>query len=168
VDFDTVKNTFVTDPECCHVSHVVADTGSWEQKVAHALERMGEVVSYVKNQGLGQKDFTIPYTVNGEDRSYYPDFIARIDVARLGHDRLPNTPKPPPSPDAIVNVIVEVSGEERKDKANKVATAKTLWVPAVNNHGGFGRWVFVEVTDPVDAKGAVRRALRDAMLGVHS
>lgn len=69
VDFDTVKNTYVTDPESSHVSHVVADTGSWEQKVASALERMGEVVSYVKNQGLGQKDFTIPYTMNGEDKS---------------------------------------------------------------------------------------------------
>jgi type III restriction enzyme len=159
VDFDTVKNTYVTDPESCHVSHVVADTGSWEQKVASALERMGEVVSYVKNQGLGQKDFTIPYTMNGEDRSYYPDFIARIDVTGLGQDRLPGSPRRPSSPDAIVNIIVEVSGEERKDKANKVATAKTLWVPAVNNHGGFGRWVFVEVDDVESAKSAIRAAV---------
>lgn len=162
VDFDTVKNTFLTDPESCHVSHVVADTGSWEQKVAHALEGMGEVVSYVKNQGLGQKDFTIPYTVNGEDRSYYPDFIVRIDLTRLGQDRVPASPRPPAVADAIVNVIVEVSGEERKDKANKVATAKTLWVPAVNNHGGFGRWLFVEVTDPSSTKGIIRRAVADA------
>ncbi|MEX2662748.1 MAG: hypothetical protein WD227_12530, partial [Vicinamibacterales bacterium] len=167
VDFDTVKPTFLTDPDCCHVSHVVADTGSWEQKVAHALEGMGEVVSYVKNQGLGQKDFTIPYTMNGEDRSYYPDFIARIDVTRLGEDRLPGAPKTEfaPSPDAILTTIVEVSGEERKDKANKVATAKTLWVPAVNNHGGFGRWVFAEVTDPSDTKGTIRAALRASVMG---
>jgi type III restriction enzyme len=163
VDFDTVKNTFVTDAESCHVSHVVADTGSWEQKVAYALEALGEVVSYVKNQGLGQKDFTIPYTVNGEERSYYPDFLARVDVSRLGLDRLPGTPKPSPAADAIVNVVVEVSGEERKDKANKVATAETLWAPAVNNHGGFGRWVFVEVRDPADVKRTIRAALREVV-----
>jgi type III restriction enzyme len=162
VDFDTVKNTFLTDPDSSHVSHVVADTGSWEQKVAHALERMGEVVSYVKNQGLGHKDFTIPYSMNGEDRSYYPDFVARMDLTRLGQDRMPGAPKLAPSPDATVNVIVEVSGEERKDKGNKVETAKTLWVPAVNNHGGFGRWLFVEVTDPSDTKVSIRRVLKDA------
>jgi type III restriction enzyme len=164
VDFDTIKNTYVTDPESCHISHVVADTGSWEQKVAHALERMGEVVSYVKNQGLGQKDFTIPYTMNGEERSYYPDFIARVDVTRLGEDRLPGSPRlVPASPDGLVTVIVEVSGEERKDKANKVATARTLWVPAVNNHGGFGRWMFVEVTDVEAAKAAIRSEVREVL-----
>jgi type III restriction enzyme len=131
--------------------------------VAHALEGMGEVVSYVKNQGLGQKDFTIPYTMNGEERSYYPDFIARIDLTCLGEDRLPGTPRRPAAPDAIVSVIVEVSGEERKDKANKVATAKTLWVPAVNNHGGFGRWVFVEVDDVASAKSDIRAAVRASL-----
>jgi hypothetical protein len=31
-------------------------------------------------------------------------------------------------PAVIVNGVVEVSGLGRKDKANKVATAKTLWV----------------------------------------
>jgi hypothetical protein len=36
------------------------------------------VRSYVKNQGLG---FTIPYTIDGQPRSYLPDFIARIDPA---------------------------------------------------------------------------------------
>ena len=32
-------------------------------------------------------------------------------------------------------------------------------VPAVNNHGGFGRWAFVEVGDPWDAMTAIRKAL---------
>ncbi len=101
--------------------------------------------------------------MNGENRHYYPDFIARVDITRLGQDRLPGSPKTSSAPDAVVNVIVEVSGEERKDKANKVATAKTLWVPAVNNDGAFGRWSFVEVEDPGDAKNAIRRALREQM-----
>lgn len=46
--------------------------------------------------------------------------------------------------------------ENRKDK---VATVRTLWVPAVNSHGGFGRWAFVEITDPWDAKNIVRSSV---------
>ena len=41
-------------------------------------------------------------------------------------------------------------------KQAKVDTARTLWVPAVNNHGGFGRWAFLEVKDPWDAKTLIR------------
>lgn len=44
-------------------------------------------------------------------------------------------------------LILEVSGEARKDKAAKVATARNLWVPAINDHGGFERWVFIEIID---------------------
>jgi hypothetical protein len=58
----------------------------------------------------------------------------------------------------LLNLLVEVSGEKKKDKAAKVATARNLWVPAVNNHGGFGRWAFVEVSDPWDAEGTIRAA----------
>jgi type III restriction enzyme len=138
VDFDTAKPVFETAPDKCHVSHVVADTGSWEQKLAQTLESMPEVARYVKNQGL---NFNIPYTLSGEERQYVPDFIAVM------HGAVP------------VNVVIEVSGENRKDKAAKVATARTQWVPAVNNHGGFGRWAFVEVTDPWDAKDTIRAVL---------
>ena len=138
VDFDTTKAVYPTAADKCHISHVVADTGSWEQKMAQALEEMPEVVRYVKNQSLG---FTIPYTLNGEEKQYYPDFIAMVDD---------------------LNVIIEVTGEARKDKAAKVTTARTLWVPAVNNHGGFGRWAFVEVTDPWDAQRTIRAAVSAA------
>lgn len=139
VSFDTTKPTFATSEEKCHVSHVVADTNSWEQKLAQTLEDMPEVIRYVKNQGL---DFTIPYTLNGEERQYLPDFIACLDD---GHGA-----------DDLLNLVLEVSGEARKDKAAKVDAARTLWIPAVNNHGGFGRWAFLEVTDPWDAKNTIR------------
>jgi hypothetical protein len=43
-----------------------------------------------------------------------------------------------------------VTGERKKDKEAKTATARTLWIPAVNNHGGFGRRAFLEVIDPYD------------------
>ncbi|MBE3073216.1 MAG: DEAD/DEAH box helicase family protein [Acidobacteria bacterium] len=139
VDFDTTRAVYTTRADKCHVSHVVADTGSWEQKMAQVLEELPEVVCYVKNQNLG---FSIPYTVNGEERQFYPDFLARVDD---GH-----------GPGDLLNLIVEVSGEARKDKAAKVATARTLWVPAMNTHGGYGRWAFVQITDPWDAIGPIR------------
>ncbi|PLS84236.1 MAG: restriction endonuclease subunit R, partial [Actinobacteria bacterium] len=143
VDFDTTRPVYVTDPKKCHISHVVADTQSWEQKMAQVLEDMDEVARYVKNHNLG---FTIPYTIDGEERNYIPDFIAHVDD---GH-----------GPDDLLNLIVEVSGEKRKDKDTKVSTARTLWVPAVNNHGEFGRWAFVEISDPWDAQNTIRGMLK--------
>jgi hypothetical protein len=56
-------------------------------------------------------------------------------------------------------LIVEVSGEARKDKAAKSANARTLWVPAINNHGGFGRWALIEIGDPWDAMNTIRAFL---------
>jgi len=135
VDFDTTRAVYATKADKCHVSHVVADTDSWEQKMASALEDMPEVKRYVKNHNLG---FTIPYTLNGEEKNYIPDFIACIDD---------------------LNLIIEVTGENRKEKAAKVATSRTLWVPAINNHGGFGRWASIEITDPWDAVNAIRKFL---------
>jgi type III restriction enzyme len=142
VSFDTIRPTYSTREDKCHVSHVVAHTESWEQKMAETLEEMNEVVRYVKNHNLG---FTIPYTINGEEHQYTPDFIAMIDD---GHG------------DDLLKLLVEVSGEPKKDKAAKVSTAKTLWVPAVNNHGGFGRWNFIEIRDPWDARNAITEFLR--------
>lgn len=137
VDFDTTKPTYRTRPDKCHISHVVADTGSWEQKLAQSLEEMDEVLCYVKNQNLG---FQIPYAYNGEQSNYLPDFIVRMND---GHDD-------------PLNLIIEVTGQKKKDKEAKVSTARLLWVPAVNNHGGFGRWVFLEIEDPWNCKNAIR------------
>jgi len=152
VDFDTIRPVYPTDPDKCHISHVVADTASWEQKMASALEEMDEVISYAKNHNLG---FTIPYTMNGEERNYYPDFLVRIK------------PPSPSSPlvgegksEGEINLIIEVTGENKKDKAAKVSTTSTLWVPAVNNHNGFGRWEFIEIRDPWNAKNEIRSYLK--------
>ena len=60
---------------------------------------------------------------------------------------------------SILNLIVEVTGARDKEKAAKVAAARNLWIPAVNNHGGFGRWAFVEIADPWDAKRALMLSL---------
>ena len=141
VDFDTTKPVYLTDEDKSHVSHVVADTESWEQKMASVLEEMPEVISYVKNQNLG---FTIPYVLEGDERNYLPDFIVKVALPNSGQ---------------VISLVLEVSGEKRKDKLAKVETARNLWVPAVNNNGSFGHWEFIEITDPWDAKSLIRAYL---------
>ena len=141
VDFDTTRPVWVTDPDKCHISHVVCDTDSWEQKMAQVLEDMDEALSYVKNHNLG---FFIPYTHEGEAHNYIPDFIVRL--------RAPDGAQP-------LNLIIEVSGEAKPEKAAKVETARTLWVPAVNNDARFGRWAFLEISDPWDAKNTIRATI---------
>ncbi len=141
VDFDTTRPVYETRPDKCHISHVVADTESWEQKMAQTLEEMDEVVCYAKNHNLG---FAIPYTIDGEEKNYYPDFLVRLKID---------------GQEEPLHLIIEVTGEKKKEKAAKVATARMLWVPAVNNHGGFGRWAFLEIADPWDAQNLIRRFL---------
>ena len=46
-------------------------------------------------------------------------------------------------------------------RAAKAATARNLWIPAVNNAGTWGRWAFVEIADPWDMKNTIRAAVRD-------
>ena len=142
IAFETTQPTWETRPDKCHISHVVADTDSWEQKTAQALEQMDEVVAYVKNHNL---DFTIPYTNhNGVSRQYVPDFIARIRKQEGD------------STDKVMNLILETSGKEREDKTQKVNTIKNMWIPAVNNYEEFGEWEFLELTDPWNMQNEIR------------
>lgn len=143
VDFDTARDVYRTRREKSHISHVVLDSG-WEGKLAEVIEdELDEVIHYVKNFQLG---FSIPYTFNGQEKSYLPDYILRVDD---GYGK-----------DDLLNLIIEVSGEARKDKAAKVETARNLWIPAINNHSGFGRWAFLEIVDPWDAKNTIRAFLK--------
>ncbi|WP_343387777.1 hypothetical protein [Candidatus Amarobacter glycogenicus] len=146
VDFDTTKPVWTTAPEKSHVSHCTADS-NWEHKMAQVLEAasMPEVEAYVKNQGLG---FAIAYAFEGVERQYIPDYIVRW--------------RSPGSAD-VLNLIIEVSGEKKKDKVARVATARDLWVPAINNCGQFGRWAFVEITAPWEAEPAIRLATAEAL-----
>jgi len=136
VDFNSTKDVYVADGRKCHLNFVVLDSG-WEAKLAATLEEMPEVLAYVKNQGLGLQ---IPYTFEGGASNYIPDFIVRLEDG--GSEPL--------------NVLLEVTGERKKDKVEKVSTAATLWVPAMNNLGTFGRWAFVEVPDPWDAANLIK------------
>jgi type III restriction enzyme len=143
VAFDTAKPVYTADARYCHVSHVVADTDSWEQKTAQALEELaaeGLIRCYVKNQNLG---FTIPYTHEGEEHAYLPDFLVLVNAGSA----------------EPLHLILEVTGQKKSDKAAKTATAQSLWIPAVNNHGGFGRWAFQEITDPWNVKKEIRATI---------
>jgi len=150
VSFDTRKPTWRTAPDKCHISHVVCDTDTWEQKLAESLEDMAEVVAYVKNHNL---QFHIPYSINGERRNYIPDFIVRL---RLPSPSGRGVGGEGSADSDILNLIIEVTGARDKDKEAKVMTARNLWVPAVNNAGTWGRWAFIEVVDPWDAKQIIR------------
>ena len=142
VRFDTVRPTYKTSADKCHISHVVADTGSWEQKMAQTLEDMPEVIRYVKNHNLA---FNIPYTISGQQKNYVPDFVVHLDDGT--------------GPDDPLQLIVEVSGQPNKKKEAKASTAEALWVPAVNNAGLWGRWAYIEIADPWDGATIIRRSL---------
>jgi type III restriction enzyme len=124
-----------------HLNYVVLDS-SWEAMLAKTLEDMNEVVAYVKNHGL---NFKIPYAYEGRASNYVPDYVIRLDDASST------------GPDDLLTLVLEVSGEAKKEKQAKVATTTDLWVPAVNNWGGLGRWGFIEITDPWSAETLIRK-----------
>jgi type III restriction enzyme len=126
IAFDTTKPTYKAVRS--HVNRVVCDSG-WEATVAELLEHAPEVISYVKNQGLG---FSIPYVFYGQPHRYEPDFLVRW--------------RPAPHEEPLT-VVLEVSGRDDPMKAAKVGAATTLWIPAVNNLHEFGRWIYVDVRD---------------------
>ncbi len=50
-----------------------------------------------------------------------------------------------------------VAEDEKKPKI--MLYPRDRWVPAVNNHGRFGRWEFIEISDPGDAANTIRTML---------
>ena len=72
---------------------------------------------------------------------------------------LPDSEEGSGAPDNLLNLILECTGQKKKDKEAKVTTAQTLWIPAVNGHGEFGRWAFLEISDPWDSKNAIKKKL---------
>jgi type III restriction enzyme len=144
IDFDTGRDTWATRPDKCHVSHVALDSG-WEASLVQALEETPEVIAYVKNQNLG---FRIPFALDGRPGSYQPDFIIKLDTGEPGPHHL----------------ILDVTGEKKGDKAAQVAAARDLWVPAVNNEGGFGRWAFLEVMGRGDPRHWIGNCLQGSCL----
>jgi type III restriction enzyme len=138
VDFQTRKSTVPTEKS--EVSHVTLDGAAgntWEQLLAAELELNLNVEAYVKNDHLG---FTVPYVHKGRTHAYIPDFLVRLK--RPGAEAFDRT------------LIVEVSGSRKSPGPTraKANTARDSWCAAVNNHGGFGRWGYTEMTNPPEFK----------------
>lgn len=135
-DVNFVTRKRVVTAEKSEVSHVTLDGrdgNTWEQLLASELELNKNVLAYVKNDHLG---FAIPYVHKGRNHTYVPDFLVRL-VKQFDHD-------------VDRTLIIEVSGSQKSPgpTQQKATTARDSWCTAVNNHGGFGRWGYIEMTRP--------------------
>jgi type III restriction enzyme len=138
VDFMTRKAVIAV--ERSEVSHVTLDgkTGNtWEQLLAEILGHDPNVAAFVKNDHLS---FYIPYVHKGRSHSYVPDFLVRLRSV--------------PGEPLCRTLIIEVSGSQKSPGPTqaKANTARNSWCVAVNNHEGFGRWGYIEMTDPLHFK----------------
>ncbi|MCZ7603073.1 MAG: DEAD/DEAH box helicase family protein [Melioribacteraceae bacterium] len=127
--FDTDKpirstgdmRTWFTSKPCdkvkkSHINFCVFDS-TWESSAAVNLDRGQNVVAWVKNDHLG---FQIPYVYQGIIHNYLPDYLIK-----LKND---------------TTLILEVKGEESQQDKVKGDYLKD-WCMAINEHGGFGKWV---------------------------
>lgn len=145
-DVDFFSRKAVISTERSHVSHVVLDGkkgNTWEEWIAGLLEEHEAVASYVKNDHLGM---TMPYVYEGQTHQYTPDFLCRLRAQ-------PN--------EATRTLIIEVSGGLKSPGPTeaKADTALHQWCPAVNNHGGWGRWHYVEIRSKDKAKQLLDEAI---------
>ncbi|MBF4999762.1 DEAD/DEAH box helicase family protein [Nocardia sp. BSTN01] len=146
VQFLTHKQTIGTEKS--EVSHVVLDGAgggnTWEQILALECELNPKVAAYVKNDRLG---FTIPYVHKGRSHFYVPDFLLRLVR--------------PEGEDFDRTLIVEVSGGQKSPgpTTEKARTARDSWCPAVNNHGGFGRWGYLEINQMFSVREVLNKAI---------
>lgn len=160
VSFPTRKTAIPCEvgPDGWHrseISHVVLDGvggNTWEQLLKEYCEHSPHVHSYAKNDHLG---FSIPYLHEGRSHDYVPDFLIRLKKI-----------DPNDASEVERTLIVEVSGGQKSAHSpgsvkTKADTARNSWCPAVNNHGGFGRWGFVEVTNPVEIKPVLEDAIQN-------
>lgn len=152
VSFPTRKVALPTGRDRSEVSHVVLDGdpvsgNTWEQLLMEFCEHSPHVFSYAKNDHLG---FSIPYLHEGRSHDYVPDFLLRL--VRRTEDDVERT------------LIVEVSGGLKNRHSpgsveTKASTARNSWCPAVNNHGDFGRWGYVEITNPTQTRPHLEAAI---------
>lgn len=146
VNFVTRKRVVTTDKsEVSHVTLDGKDGNTWEQLLASELELNKNVHAYVKNDHLG---FAIPYVHKGRSHSYIPDFLVRL--VKQGKSGVERT------------LIIEVSGSQKSPgpTKQKATTARDSWCTAVNNHGGFGRWGYIEMTNPNNFKVQIADAIK--------
>ena len=146
VDFLTRKEVVAVDrSEVSHVTLDGKDGNKWEKLLAEILDRDPNVATFVKNDHLY---FYVPYVHKGRTHNYIPDFLVRL--RRLEGEDFDRT------------LIIEVSGSQKSPGPTqaKATTARNSWCVAVNNRGGFGRWGYVEMTDPLQFKPMLADAIQ--------
>ena len=114
------------------ISYAHCDS-EWEVWVARQLDEMEEVDRWARNKGL---NWSIPYVVDRQQKSYWPDFVAVVKLDE-GHE---------------LNIVIEVKGLERDNDPIKRRWAQEYWVPAVNRHDDYGEaqgktWAFLYLDD---------------------
>ena len=108
--------------------------GTWEATEAFELDHNDGVDAWVKNDHLG---FEVLYVHRGVVRKYRPDFLVRLKSGDM--------------------LVLETKG--RDDDQNRTKRRFLAeWVRAVNQHGGFGRWLWDVSTDPGDIKDILARS----------
>ena len=123
-----------------HINHCVYDS-TWEASDAFELDRNDVVKSWVKNDHLG---FEILYVHRGVVRKYRPDFIVRLESGDM--------------------LVLETKGQQ-DEQTDAKRRALELWVRAVNQHGGFGKWSAEMATTPGQIKGILARYSQEPSTG---
>ena len=130
VNFITSKRSrWKTNPDRCHINWCVCDS-EWEAELCRVAEKHPQVKAYVKNYNLG---FEIPYSWQGEQKIYLPDFILLVNDGRGEND--------------LLRLIVEIKGYRGEDAKAKKEVVEIFWIPGVNRLGSYGRWAFMEIRD---------------------
>ena len=115
-----------------HINFCVYDS-TWEASEAFALDHAPEVAAWVKNDHLG---FEVFYVHHGVVRKYRPDFLVRLRSGDM--------------------LVLETKGRDSEQDRTKRRFLKE-WITAVNEHGGFGRWVGDVSLAPGDIQGILSR-----------
>jgi type III restriction enzyme len=118
-----------------HINFCVYDS-TWEASESFALDRNPAVAAWAKNDHLG---FEVLYIFKGVVRKYRPDFLIRLTDDSM--------------------LVLEVKGQDSpEDRTKREFLAE--WITAVNEHGGFGHWVWDVSFSHKDVDGILERHAR--------
>jgi len=84
------------------------------------------------------------------------------DIANGRRDSCYFVPIAQPRKKGPKQLLLDAEWTRDRIEENRMVTARNLWIPAVNNAGTWGRWAFVEIADPWDAKGTIRAKVESA------
>ena len=115
-----------------HINMCVFDS-TWEATEAFELDRNSNVAAWVKNDHLG---FEITYAFKGIIHKFRPDYLIRLATG--------------------TTLVLEVKGQDNQEQQTKREFLDE-WIRAVNEHGGFGKWVWDVSRHPKDVDSILRK-----------